>query len=376
MQQPTCTLIIDISKICHNYRLLQSICNKAQIAAAVKANAYGLGVDKIAPALQYYGCQNFFVASVEEGISLRQTLNLDTLNQTVSSNIFVLHGVFENTIHDLQAYCLIPVLNNLHQLHIWQKHAIKTNKVLPCTIHIDTGMHRLGMSDQECEMFISNFDELNKGIDILYIMSHLSTSETIEHSYNKQQLKKFQNYLARLPKNIKASFSNSGGVFLGKSYHFDLVRAGIALYGCNLNVENPQIMHNPITLTAPIIHIQNLSKGQHIGYNMQYTTSRNSVIATLPIGYADGYFRAFSNKAKVFIDGHFASVVGRVSMDLVTIDVTDIPNDKIFLMQQVEIIGDNCTIDQITATTDTVSSYELLTHIVSNRYNIVYKQII
>jgi len=356
-----CTLEIDLSKIRENYRILANICKNSHIGAVVKANSYGLGAEKIAPILQQQeNCQIFFVSSVDEGINLRKVIN----NQ---ANIFVLNGVFYNDVKEFSEHQLIPVLNNLEQIEIWQKFAISKEQNLPCLLHIDTGMNRLGIGSIEVEQLI-NKQNLLQNLDLQYIVSHLSVSEELDNPYNFEQLTRFKHYLQYFP-NIKASLANSSSIFLGPEYHFELVRPGAALYGLN-PINGPSPMHNPIRLTAPIIQLQELVEGHHISYGKTFTTNRSSLIATLPLGYADGYSRAFSNRGEVFIDDHCAPVVGRVSMDLITIDVTDVPRNKVFLGKEVEIIGNHCTIDRLANIIGTIS-YEMLTKL-GSRYKRTY----
>lgn len=362
MNEAKCTLEIDLAKICFNYSILSDICKKAEVAAVVKANSYGLGADMIAPILQSKGCKSFFVSSIEEGVAVRKALGRE-------ANIFVLNGIFYNDIKEFLHYNLIPILNNLKQVEIWRECASHNNK-LACAIHIETGMNRFGMSGKEIQSILTN-PELLYGLEVTCIVSHLSASEITDNPYNHEQLKIFKHYLNAFPK-AKASLASSSGIFLGSQYHFDLTRPGAALYGINplvYGTENP--MQNPVRLVAPIIQLQELSAENYIGYNMTFKTKRNSVIATLPLGYADGYPRALSSKGEVHIGKYRAPVVGRISMDLVTIDVTDLPPGEIFLGQEVEIIGNYCTPDKIANIIGTIG-YEILT-MLGNRYKKVYK---
>jgi len=399
-----CTLEINLTAIKANYRLLKDICEKSLVGAAVKANAYGLGAEQISKALLEENCRHFFVASSEEGVNLRKAIGND-------ANILVLNGVFENDALDLTEYNLIPVLNNLKQIEIWQKFSNVKEKILPCYLHFNTGINRLGLSSNEIEQLINN-RALLQGLDLQYIISHLAASEESNNPYNLEQLNRFKTYLRYFP-NAKASLANSGGIFLGQDYHFDLARPGAALYGLNslidlshnlsykeefegntarstaayksvredastgLTYKLPleggyaRGLQNPVTLKAPIIHLQNLTLDSHIGYNMSFTTKRDSIIATLPFGYADGFSRSFSNQGEVFINGRKAPIVGRVSMDFVNIDVTDLPPSDIFLGQEVEIIGNYCTPDKIASIIGTIG-YEILTSL-GNRYKRIYK---
>ncbi len=410
-----CTLEINLSAIKNNYLLLQDICKTSLVGAAVKANGYGLGAVQISKALIEENCRHFFVATSEEGVNLRKALaswhesvfrhceknytvirRSNPVKNSVSQNFFnyfsglprrfaprndgssihattpkaldndvnilVLNGVFEHDALELIEYNLTPVLNNLKQIEIWQKFSNLKNRLLPCYLHFNTGINRFGLSHSEIEQLINNRDLL-KGLDLQYIISHLAISEEIDNPYNLEQLNRFKTYLQYFP-NVKASLANSGGIFLGQDYHFDLVRPGAALYGLN------PLTKNPVTLKAPIIHLQNLTLDSHIGYNMTFTTERDSVIATLPFGYADGFSRNFSNQGEVFINGRSVPIVGRISMDLINIDVTDLPPLDIFLGQEAEIIGNYCTPDKIASIIGTIG-YEVLTSL-GSRYKRMY----
>jgi len=362
MNSSSCILEIDLSKIQQNYHILSKICESAKIASVVKANAYGLGADKVAPALALAGACDFFVAKLEEGIVLRESLKS-------TANIYVLNGVFTNELKEFTEYNLIPVLNFPEQVELWQRYASDLNRLLPCIIHINTGMNRLGHSIDEAKEFALNHGS-HSNLDIRYVMSHLSASEEQENPHNQLQLEKFKSCLSYF-KGARASLANSSGIFLSPDYHFDLARPGIALYGGNPTPGQANPMQQVIKLFAPIIQLQNLAPSSLIGYNMTYTTKRDTLLATLPVGYADGYSRGFSNCGEIFINGRKANVVGRISMDLITVDVTDLPRDEIFVGTKAEIIGDYCTIDKIAAITGTIS-YEILTTL-SQRYKRVYK---
>ncbi|WPY00942.1 Alanine racemase [Candidatus Trichorickettsia mobilis] len=369
-----CTLTIDLSLIRANYRILSAMANQAILGAVVKANCYGLGAVKIATALYQEGCRDFFVATLDEAIELQESLGNNiavTSNKLISNstNIFVLSGVSNTDAKDFDQYKLIPVLNNLAQLQIWNQLASNKNTKLPAILHFNTGMHRLGIPHEEIEIIQQNPNLLN-GLELLYIMSHLSTSTDADHIYNRQQLEKLKNYRQYFPE-IKVSLANSSSIFLGADYHYDLIRPGAALYGINPTPRQPNPMQHVVSLTAPIIQLQSVLTGNAISYDMTFITKRDTIIATLPIGYADGYPRALSNRGKVYIAGHSAPIVGTISMDLMVVDVTDIPSEQIFLGQQVEIIGDYYTIDQLAEDAGTIA-YEILTRL-GKRYHRIYK---
>lgn len=353
-----CLLSIDLKIIKNNYHLLQKLASNAEVAAAVKANCYGLGVDNIAPILENSGCKHFFVANKDEGVHLRSILKKE------ASNIYVLSGYFPGDNALFIKNRLIPVLNSLANFKWWEKLAYDQGQKLPCVLHINTGMNRLGLQEQEVLQLQNNM------LDILYIMSHLSSSEDPSNNISKNQLTKFKE-LSALFSESKKSLANSGGVFLGSDYHFDMVRPGGALYGLNLA---PYLadsgIRNSVMLTAPIIQIARVHKGHSVGYNETHTADQDMLVATLPLGYADGYLRSLSNKGIVFINGNQAKVVGRISMDLITVDVTDIPQEDLFLGQRVEIIGQNISPDKLGTLAGT-NGYEILTSL-GKRYERVY----
>ncbi len=348
-------LEIDLKKIADNYQALRNLCMAAELAIALKANAYGLGADKVAPIIERAGCRNFFVARLDEGIDLRKVVS--------NANIYVLDGMFAGEEKIFVKHKMIPILNHLDQIENWQKFNSKHN--LPYGLHTDTGMHRLGIPPEEWEQLISNDYVMHKYPPAL-VMSHLCAGENSSCLQSQKQLTIFDKIRKFFP-HSKISLANSSGIFLGKAYHFDMARVGIALYGVTDNQEIN--LQNPISLFAPIIQLKTLKADNTIGYNMTFTTKRDSIIATLPIGYADGYSRAFSNKGRVYINGHYADVVGNVSMDLITIDVTHIPNLRLGMLA--EIIGPHCS-PQYVASQVGIIGYEILTNL-GKRYKRVYK---
>ncbi len=331
-------LTIDLTAIKNNYNYLKSL-TSAVMAAAVKANCYGLGTDAVVPVLLDAGCRDFFVAHLKEAMELEKLLT--------EANIYVLNGVSEGQKHIFTQHQFIPVLSNLHQLEIWGDSG-------RCIVHLDTGMNRLGISSDDFDSLTS----LPKGTE--YIMSHLACDGDKNDPYNKYQLDNFIKHTARY--DIKRSLAASGGIFLGKEYHFDMVRPGAALYGIGSNIHKQ--LANPITLTAPIIHINIFKEDSSVGYGSDGKVSAGSHLATIPIGYGDGYSRFFSNKGMVFINGKAAPVIGRISMDLTVLDVTGLDCK---IGDLVEIIGPNHTPDEIASSIGTIG-YEVLTSLKQGRF--------
>lgn len=356
------SLIIDLDKIKNNYLYLKNICIKSDVAAVVKANSYGLGAHKIAPVLFAEGCKSFFVATLDEGIDLRKKLPIE-------AQIYVLSGPAQSNSYEFLSHNLTPVVNHLEQLKIVQNLSLKTQKSISAILHFDIGMNRIGMPQYELEKLVSNVT-LSEGVDFKMVMSHLSSSDNINSPDNRTQMGKFLELSAYFPYS-KKSLANSSGIFLGDEYHFDIIRPGAALYGLNSDALNPNSkIENPVFLFAPIIQIQTLDKHEKIGYNGTYVLEKNSIVATIPVGYGDGYTRALSNVGNVFVNGRAAKILGRISMDFISIDISDIPQDEIFIGQQVELIGSNSLPDTLAKQCNTIG-YEILTSL-GNRYDRIY----
>ncbi|MES2214853.1 MAG: alanine racemase [Pseudomonadota bacterium] len=339
---PDLILEVNLRAISYNYRYLKTL-TKAEISAVVKSDAYGLGAIPIALALEKEGCKSFFVARVEEGVKLRANGVLGT--------IYVLHGVQNFDVEDFVEHQLVPVINSEPQALLWQQCAKKHARKLPCIIHVDTGMNRLGMS--ESELYAS---EKMEGLEVLYVMSHLACAEEGEHEYNERQLTKFQSYDHVFP-DAKRSLVNSSGIFLGNKYHYDLARPGMALYGLNPMPFGENPLKNVTRLFAKVMQIRELQEDCFVGYSCTYRAKKGTQIATIAVGYSDGYLRRLSNTGIVSVNGHKAPVIGRVSMDMSTIDVTGITCN---VGDMVEVLGPNCLVDDVAKIIGT-SGYELLT---------------
>nr|HIL74454.1 alanine racemase [Rhodospirillales bacterium] len=335
------SLTIDLAALGKNYRTLTNELSSAELAAVVKANAYGLGIKEVATALSNLGCINFFVATIDEGIELRQILP--------NVKIYIFHGVLPGTADELVNNSLIPVLNSLEQIENWLPYA-----EYAAALHIDTGMSRLGLTPQECAQ-IQYLPSYN--IDL--IMSHLSCAEDKNHPKNREQVSLFEKLRKSIPSNY-ASLAASSGIFLGPNFHFDLCRAGVSLYGINPT----PLFQNPfaqvVRLRAKILQIRSVDTPQTVGYGATHRVRKPTKIATLAIGYADGYMRSLGNSGVAFIEDYKVPVVGHVSMDLTTVDVTNVPDTLFSSKTTVDLIGPNNPIDQIARQAGTIS-YELLT---------------
>lgn len=336
---------INLKALVQNYQILQAkLKASAECAAVVKANAYGLGMEKIAPMLANAGCSQFFVATLQEAIQLRVLLP--------NVKIAVFYGAL--TEEDAQAhlkYNLVPCLNSLEQIQSWRMYG--QNKT--AFLHVDTGMHRLGLEVADLQGLL--LDDLN----ITHLMTHLACAGDVNHPLNPLQLERFRKVQHLFP-HLKASIANSSGIFLGEDFHGDLARPGVALYGANPTPALPNPMQAVVSIKAPILQIRTMHDGEAIGYNASYIAKAGSKLATLGIGYADCLSRSLSNKGKVWINGYYAPVVGIVSMDLTIIDISHIPENKLKIGDVAELVGEHISIDEVADAGSTIS-YELLTRI-------------
>lgn len=349
-------LTIDLSAIRANYRLLRSRTD-AVCAAVLKADAYGLGAARVAPALAAEGCRHFFVAHLEEGIALRPHVS-------ESTDIFVLHGPPQGTEPEFLRHRLIPVLNSSTQIAGWRQMARASGHSLPAIVQLDTGMSRLGLSPAELELWKQNPDFI-EGIALRYLMSHLAVAERQDHPMNARQLATFNEMRKFLPP-CAASLANSSGVFLGRDFHFDLLRPGAALYGIApvSGADNP--LQPVVRLQARIIQIRTIEDGDVVGYGGTYRASGKRRIATISVGYADGWLRSFSNRGCVWVGGVSVPIVGTVSMDTCTIDVTDANADHVYPGAYVDVISPEQTVDAVATLAGTIG-YEILTSL-GHRY--------
>jgi alanine racemase len=350
---PTAELTIDLGALVANYRLLQRHAKPARVGAGVKANSYGLGAEEAAPALFKAGCRQFFVAILSEAILLRPLLP--------EAEIYVLSGPIGGDEAEFAQHRLVPVLNSLPQIELWSRWCADKG-ALPAALHIDTGMSRLGLAPEELDRLIADPTPL-KAFPVALAMSHLSVSEEPLHPENAAQLKRFRSALDRLlpllPERPVVSFANSSGIFLGRDYAFDLVRPGAALYGLNPTPAAPNPMRQVVGLKARILQVRHIDAHQTVGYGAHRSTRATS-LATLGLGYADGVFRALSHVGAAFVGGIRAPFVGRVSMDLITIDVGDVPAHLAQAGAWVEILGEHQSADELAAIAGT-NGYEVLT---------------
>ena len=331
---------VDRAALAANLLRMRQAASGAQVAAVVKADAYGVGLAGALPALS---CDSYFVARLEEAIALRAL--------APRARIFVLDGATGDTAPALIAHRLVPVLGSLAQIACWQQAGGGD-----AALHVDTGMNRLGLPPQELSVLAAEAKTRLAGIKPLLVMSHLACADDPGAAMNATQLARFRAALAMLPA-MPASLAASSGIFLGPDYHFDLVRPGIGLYGGNPHPGRANPMQPVVRLAAPILQLRPIAPGESVGYGATFVAARPMTIATIALGYADGVLRAASPGASAMVQGRPAPFVGRVSMDLVTLDVTGL---DVAVGDDVELFGPALPLDEAATAWGTIS-YELLT---------------
>jgi alanine racemase len=345
-------LTVRLPAIVANYRTYRRVAGPAAVAAVVKADGYGLGAARIAPALAAAGCDTFFVARLEEGVALRQAVP--------RARIVVLDGAAPDAIPALLTHRLIPALSSLADIAAWGAAGQASRSVLDAVVHVDTGMNRLGLSPEELSILSGTSSQRLAGLNLMLVMSHLACADDAgaDAAMNARQLSRFRDALAMLPP-APASLAASSGTMLGMDYHFDLVRPGVALYGANPQAGSENLMQTAAVLTGKVLQVRRIDTGDSVGYAATFRAKRPSMIATVALGYADGIPRAASNKGAAAIRGQVAPFAGRVSMDLLTLDVTGLtvePGDE------AEILGDTIKLMDAAEAAGT-NAYEILTRL-------------
>nr|WP_269143533.1 alanine racemase [Massilia phyllostachyos] len=341
-------LTVDLGAIRDNYRLLAGM-SKGACAAVMKADAYGLGMEQVAPALALEGCRVFFTAHLQEAIALRQLVPEHCV-------IYVLHGPPPGTAKDFFQYDLTPVLNEPGQLQEWRRLAHKLGRELPAAIQLDTGMSRMGFAPAD----LSALGDL-AGVRPALVMSHLACADEPDHPMNEAQRRRFDSLRGLLP-GVPASLANSSGVFLGPGYHYDLLRPGAALYGINPQPGRPTPLRQAVSLHARVVQVRSVCEGDVVGYGAHHVCAGERRIATVSVGYADGWQRSLSGRGQAAVDGVIVPIVGRVSMDSMGLDVTGIDPERVVPGAEVELMGPTLPVDDVAALAGTIG-YEVLTRL-------------
>lgn len=356
-------LTIDLDAIAANWRLLRSKAQGAEVAGVVKANGYGLGAAEVAHKLASAGCNLFFVAHIDEGLSLRRAFT----GRPFAPEIAVLNGLPPGTEALFLEHRLTPVLNDSDAVRRWLKAAPMPHPA-SAILHIDSGINRLGMSLASLRELAG--DGAFAGYPWRALMSHLACPEMPAHEQNGRQLALFREAHGLLP-TVSASLAASSGIFLGPDYTFDLVRPGAALYGVNPFAAQPNPMRPVVGLTARILQVRDVDRGMTVGYGAAHSMASSGRIATISLGYADGFPRSAGLVGAMSIGGFQAPVIGRISMDLITLDVSQIPETIAVQGALVDVLGAERSVDDLARDAGTIG-YEVLTRL-GSRYTRVYR---
>ncbi|WP_037488587.1 alanine racemase [Sphingobium indicum] len=353
-------LRIDLGALVANYRLIAQQVAPASVAGVVKADAYGLGAVPVSTSLYAAGCRHFFVAHLCEAATLQPHLPSD-------ATLYVLNGLYPGTEADCAAIGAVPILNSLEQIDGWAALARTLHRALPGVIQVDSGMARLGLTADDLATLRVSPERL-AGIDLLLVMTHLACADDPDDGFNVQQRTTFNAIAHQFP-GVPRSIDNSGGAMTAGVGHGDIVRAGIALYGGAPHGQ-PNPMQPVVALDATIVQLRTVDAGAGVGYGLTHRFDRPSRVATVSVGYADGWPRHLSNRGSAYIAGVRVPIVGRVSMDSMALDVTDVPDAVLRAGAPVELIGPHQTIDDVAAQAGTIS-YEILTRL-GHRYARTY----
>ena len=359
-------LTVDLDAIAANYRILCAQTGDTACGAVVKANAYGLGVDRVAPVLARAGARDFFVATIDEALDLREILDAAGIPE---ARVVVLNGPLPGTEPDLIGFGITPVLNSLDDLARWGAAARAREMRLPAILHVDTGMSRLGLPDEAVQVLAEAPDPLAP-LRLDGVMSHLACAPDPDNPENAAQLARLRSALALLP-TAPVSLANSSGIFLGPAYRFDLARPGVALYGVNPAPYRDNPMHPVVHLCARVLQVRQIDAQRGVGYGSTFRAAGPTRIATVAAGYGDGVLRALSNSGCVVAGGQRLPIVGRVSMDSITVDATALPPDALTAGDSVTLIGPGHDVDALATEAGTIG-YEILTAL-GRRYHRSYR---
>jgi alanine racemase len=358
-------LTIDLDAIVGNWRELGRRAGRAQCGAVVKADAYGCGLDRVAAALAKAGCRIFFVAHLAEARKLRACAR--------EATIYVLNGLLPRTAPAYAAADLRPTIGSTLELVEWLDFCAGSGWRGEAALHVDTGMNRLGMSREEASEIPARTSLGHRGISL--VMSHFACAEEPGHPLNASQIAAFRDVRALFPA-IQGSLANSSGIFLGPDAHHDLVRPGIGLYGANPTPGHLNPMRRAVALEGRVVQVRNLNAGETVGYGAAWTAQRPTRIAIVAVGYADGFLRAAGPSdvklgAEAIVQGRRCPLAGRISMDLLAVDVSGCAVAVPQRGELVTLLGDEISVDDLAGHAGTIS-YEVLTSL-GRRYRRVYR---
>ncbi|MET1045285.1 MAG: alanine racemase [Hyphomicrobium sp.] len=353
----TGTITVDLGRIAANWRSLADKVAPSRCGAVVKADAYGLGAERIIATLARAGCTAFFVATPDEAEIARRF--------APAADVYALDGLVGHAAAAFARLAVKPVLSTLDDIVAWSALCRARGERLPAAIHIDTGLHRLGLPVRDVRRLASE-PSMMTGIELDLVMSHLASADNPRDPKNRDQLLAFETLSALFPA-TQRSLAASDGLMLGPSYHFDLVRPGYALYGGQASQLAPAPVKPAVTVAARILAVSDVAPGETVGYSATWRAKRPSRIATIAAGYADGVPRNASAPdgrpgGHVLISGHLAPIVGRISMDLITVDVTDLPEGAAMPGEFAKLIADSLTIEEAGFAAGTIG-YEILTRL-------------
>lgn len=353
-------LRIDLNALRHNYRWLAERVAPAACAAVTKADAYGLGIGQFAPALYREGCRHFFVAQLCEAFDV-----LDAIGAQAS--IYILNGLDPHTEATCAKWGFVPVLNSPSQIDRWRTLARAHGKPLRAALQVDSGMSRLGL-EPEMAGELANDPGFAREISLCLLMTHLACADEPEHEANRAQYKRFMAVRHLFP-GVPASIANSGGACLGSGFHLDLARPGIALFGGHTG-PCADDLRSVIVLEARVLQVRNIDQGTGVGYGLEYVASGQRRLATIGLGYADGWPRSLGGVGAAWFDGHRLPIVGRISMDSFTVDISALPDGTLNEDDFVELIGPSQSVVDVARDAGTIS-YEILTRL-GRRYRRIY----
>lgn len=361
----TGVITIDLDRLAANWSALAALVKPAQCAAVVKADAYGVGAWQVIPKLAREGCRAFFVATLAEAVAARRL--------APDADIYVLDGTMPGTAAEFSAAGVRPVLSTLADVREWAQHCREREVRHPAALHIDSGLNRLGLSVAEVQA-IADDAGLREAFDLKLVMSHLASADDPIDPKNEQQRLAFDERRALLPP-APASLAASDGLMLGPYFHYDLVRPGYALYGGQASRASAAPVAPIVKVSVRVLQVAEVGQGETVGYSATYAIDKPSRIATIAAGYADGVARSLSatngeGGGFVAIRGTLAPIVGRVSMDLITVDVSDVPGAPVERGDWVDLIGPDITIEAMGANARTIG-YEVLTRL-GPRFHRIY----
>ena len=356
---------IDVTQVAGNWKSLARHVGPAECGAVVKADAYGLGAARIIPALVRAGCKTFFIATPSEAEEARA--------RAPNGILYALDGLIPGAARDFARLGVRPVLSTLSEAEAWAGQCRRIDQRLAAGLHIDSGLHRLGLASRDARRLAAD-DKLRQALDLTLVMSHLASADNPADPKNRDQLLAFETLSALFP-GVPRSLAASDGLMLGKPYHFDLVRPGYGLYGGQASQSNPAPVHPAVTVSAMILAISDVAPGETVGYSATWRAKRPSRIATIAAGYADGVPRSASGPdgrpgGQVLIGGAAAPIVGRVSMDLITVDVTDLDPQSAQPGTFATLVGPGLPVEDAGYAAGTIG-YEILTRL-GHRFERVY----